>query len=549
MLRPIFAIALAVIVSGAALLPARATTLSSRLFQLDSSFGVGGKRTVDVGGPSWEDEPFDIVQQPDGKYIIAGKAMNQKTGNFDWTIIRFNADGSLDPTFGWGGVVLTDFYGGHDEAIALALQPDGKVVVAGFAGNPGPEAYPGCEENCISVPTDFAVVRYNPNGSRDYGFGWYGYVTIDFFGGQDMASAIAIQPDGKILVGGEAFRTSADADFAIARLNPNGSRDASFGWGGLVATSFSKGADAAYKLVLQPDGKIIAVGAAWSATTNNYDFALARYNTNGSLDPTFGWGGLVMTDFFGQTDVAFATAMQPDGKLVVGGLAQNPNTNSFDFAIARYNTNGSLDPAFASYGKPGVGTVDFAGGYDQIRWLMIQPDGKIVAVGHTVSPTTGFDFGVARFNTDGTLDPSFADGGKFSMDWYGENDGIHSGLLQPDGKLTVAGDIRNPNTNGDDFAVARYLVADPSWIEGAVSGLPSADFLAGTQPTIIAGLQQIDADIAANDAPGALSALATLRTHLDGCGSAPDAGDWVTNCGAQTQIRGLIDQVAAKLAS
>ncbi len=249
-------------------------------------------------------------------------------------------------------------------------------------------------------------------------------MTTDF-GGTDIANAVVLQSDGKIVAVGQD-----SSDFALARYNADGSLDSSFGTGGKVTTDFG-GSDAALAAVLQPDGKIVAVG------TSAADFALARYNTDGSLDTSFGTGGKVTTDF-GGTDQAWAAVLQPDGKIVAAGLA------SADFALARYNTNGSLDTSFGTGGKV---TTSFEGS-DQARAVVLQPDGKIVAVGWD----NGVEFALARYNTDGLLDSSFGTGGKVTTD-FGGSDAALAAVLQSDGKIVAVG-----FANTTDFALARYLI-------------------------------------------------------------------------------------------
>ncbi len=184
------------------------------------------------------------------------------------------------------------------------------------------------------------------SGDLDATFGTGGKVTTDFAGNDDEAHGIAVQADGKLVTVGVA-KTSRSNDFALARYNPNGSLDATFGTGGKVTTDFAGNDDAAFAVVLQSDGKIVVAGEA--KTSRNQDFALARYNANGSLDATFGTGGKVMTDFNGDDDAAFALVLQPDGKLVAAGEAKTSRNQ--DFALARYNANGSLDATFGTGGK------------------------------------------------------------------------------------------------------------------------------------------------------------------------------------------------------
>jgi uncharacterized delta-60 repeat protein len=333
------------------------------------------------------------------------------------------APGDLDPTFGSGGKVTTDV-GGSDGAQAVAIQGDGKVVAAGLGNFAGPGT------------GDFALARYNPDGSLDTSFGSGGKVTTDF-GGFDAASAVAIQPDGKIIAAGR----SGSGDFALARYNPDGSLDSSFGSGGKVTTDFG-GFDSAFGVALQADGKIVAAGQGASSG----DFALARYNPDGSLDPTFGSGGKVTTDF-APFEAATAVTIQADGKIVTTG-----STSSGDFALLRYKPDGSLDTSFGSGGIVST-TFGFASAFGGA--LALQPDGKIIAAGRA-----GTDFLLARFNpADGSLDSSFGSGGIATTSFGGAVfDAAFGVVLQPNGKIVAAGGTFNSfSPPAADFALARYM--------------------------------------------------------------------------------------------
>ena len=240
------------------------------------------------------------------------------------------ASGALDATFGIGGKVTTDFAGDSDEARGVVLQPDGKIVAAGAANTEG--------SRDRGSGGDFALARYNPNGALDATFGTGGKVTTDFNGDDDAAFGVVLQPDGKIVAAGAAKTSYRGQDFALARYNPNGTLDATFGTGGKVTTDFNGDDDAAFGVVLQPDGKIVAAGAA-KTSYRGQDFALARYNPNGTLDATFGTGGKVTTDFNGD-DAAFGVVLQPDGKIVAAGAANTEGSrdrgSGGDFALARY---------------------------------------------------------------------------------------------------------------------------------------------------------------------------------------------------------------------
>ncbi|WP_187645768.1 DUF11 domain-containing protein [Streptomyces sp. TRM49041] len=286
------------------------------------------------------------------------------------------APGDLDPTFGTGGMVTTHITGGVvDVAFGVAVQADGKIITVGGSFSPH--------------NSDFAVARYNTDGSLDTTFGTGGTVTTHFeddgtgnpWAGDDVAHGVAVQTDGKIVVVGSGAPGVA-TEFGLARYNTDGSLDTAFGTGGKVTTDFSSGA-VAFGVALQTDGKIVAVGSGLGG------FGLARYNIDGSLDTAFGTGGKVTTDFDGGA-TAFGMALQTDGKIVAAGLG-GPNDNR-DFALARFNSDGSLDTAFGTGGKV---TTDFDG--DAAAYgVAVQADGKIIAVGGN-----GWDFALARYQGDG----------------------------------------------------------------------------------------------------------------------------------------------------
>jgi uncharacterized delta-60 repeat protein len=332
---------------------------------LDPGFGTNGKATIKF--PGGFSEALAVVVQTDGRIVAAGH--NAGSGNSDFALARFNTNGSLDPTFGEAGKVTTDFSVTSDRPFALVLQPDGKVIAAGAVNNFG-----------------FGLARYNTDGSLDPSFGIGGKVTTPStsFAG---ALAAALQPNGKIVIAGIDLN-QIDRDFAIARFNSDGSIDPTFGTAGRVLTNFG-GSEAAHALVLQPDGKIIAAGGE-TLFTAQANFKLARYNSDGSLDSTFGSGGKVITDFFGNFDQANGLALQTDGKILAAGVATSSSPFNSVFALARYNTNGSLD---ATFGSSGLVATD-VGIADGANAVAIQPDGKIIAAGSNSNNVNPADFGL-----------------------------------------------------------------------------------------------------------------------------------------------------------
>jgi uncharacterized delta-60 repeat protein len=405
---------------------------------LDPSFGIGGMVTTDFGGTSAAVRA--VAVQPDGKILAAGSAYID--GVSDFALARYNRDGTLDASFGTGGTVTTpfDFPGNFDQVAAVVLQPDGKIVLAG---------------STVNVFANFALARFNSDGTLDASFGTGGIVTTNFGQVSAQAFSVAVQPDGKIVAAGYG-NIDGGEDFALARYNSNGTLDATFGTGGKVSTAFAGPPGQgfsyalAYSVALQRDGKIVAAGEAF--ISGGRDFALARYNTNGTLDATFGTGGMATTDFVSPNDLASSIAVQPDGRIVAAGAAGPFLNRRFDFALARYNSNGTLDASFGTGGK--AAKTDFAGFDDVPSSIALQGDGKIVVVGRT-SVGDNFDFALARYNSNGTLDTSFGTSGRVTTDFAGSTQVPTSVALQADGNIVVAGvaDINGQH----DFALARYV--------------------------------------------------------------------------------------------
>jgi uncharacterized delta-60 repeat protein len=401
-----------------------AVPAQARAGDLDPSFGTGGKVVTDIAGQL--DEALAVAVQANGKIVAAGRADESDVSALgDFALVRYRADGTLDPSFGTGGKVKLDFTGegGNDVVNALAVQANGRLVAAGYASS-----------------NLWALARFRQDGTLDPSFGTGGKVTTAL-GGQ--VRALAVQADGKLVAAG-----AAGSQFALARYLPDGTLDAGFGTGGVVTTDFPgvffAGANA---LAIQPDGKLVAAGHAATAA-----FALARYKTDGTLDAGFGTGGIVTTAFGGFFNQANALVVQDNGKLVAAG--QNFGETS-DFAVARYRANGTLDAGFGLGGKV---TTGFPGGATAAG-LVVQADGRLVAAG-TADPGTGTgrDFALVRYRPNGSLDPSFGAGGKVTTD-FGANglDRANALAVQADGRLVAAGSPNNNFGFGSDFGLARYL--------------------------------------------------------------------------------------------
>ena len=317
-------------------------------------------------------------------------------------------------------------------------------------------------------------------GDLDPTFGVGGMVTTDLKRSTDIANGMAIQTDGKLVVVGQTYRNNdfSNEDFAVARYNTDGTLDTTFGSRGRVRTDFPTLAAVASSVVIQPDGKIVVAGGAFPLFTFAGDFKVVRYNPDGSLDTSFGAGGIVTTFFPGDGSYAFAVALQSDGKIIAAGtdfVDFNPGDMSdTDFALARYNPDGSLDTTF---GTGGTVTTDFFGTEDDVFSVLIQSDGKIVAVGSANDPADFYDFAAVRYLSNGALDTTFGVGGKATTDFGRRGfDQALSGALQTDGKIVAAGFATSVDGIRENFAVARYTSSGVLDTTFSSDGLQQIDF-------------------------------------------------------------------------
>src|SRR5215217_4901169 len=412
---------------------------------LDPTFGTGGKVTTDLRRST--DIANAVAVQADGKLVAVGQTYkNNDFSNEDFAVARYNTDGTLDTTFGAMGRVKTDFPGLAAVPSSVVIQPDGKIVVAGGA-------FP-----LFTFLGDFKVVRYNSNGSLDSSFGDGGIVTTTFPEGS-YAFDVALQADGQIIAAGTVFvdfdpGESSNTDFALARYNPDGSPDATFGNGGQVSTDFLGLEDDAFSVLIQPDGKIVTVGSANDPATF-YDFAAVRYLSNGTLDTTFGMAGKVHTDFGDENfDRARSAALQLDGRIVAAGFAISQNGGVQNFAVARYTSNGILDTTFSGDGKT---QIDFGNCCQSATKVLLQSDGKIITVGGSNGESSEDDFLLARLNPRGSLDPTFGVSGQVRTSFGDLNGGANGAALQSDGKIVAVGFQATFSNQWSNFALARYL--------------------------------------------------------------------------------------------
>lgn len=462
----------------------RADALEGRLLltagDLDLTFGSGGyvltsPRVESQSAGYSNDQAFGGVEvQTDGKILVVGQSSKTSTTS-DWGVVRLTPSGSLDPTFGSGGRVLTTFpvAESRNQPHGTALQPDGKLVVVGTVVGSQTKV-----RGTTITDLDFCVVRYQPGGALDPSFGPNGsgevitkvstYQANPF----DFAQAIALQADGKIIVGGYARLSDTATQAAMVRYNGDGTLDPTFGVGGKVVATLNNASDWVKDLEVLPDGKILALGSTF----------LARYNANGSLDTSFGSGGTGVTvPNLGATGTLKLLSMvvQADGGVVAGGSV-NVGTNQ-NLALVRFTPAGVLDTSFAGTGA----FVRDLGGDDMFsaKGLRIQADGKILAAG--LSYNTPNKSVAARFLPNGTLDTSFATAGLVVRTFGVGGSTFDGSALQPDGKFVAVGAATSPDNNGTDadFLIARFL-GDPAPLQApsAVSQRTTTPILRSSWP-------------------------------------------------------------------
>jgi uncharacterized delta-60 repeat protein len=403
---------------------------------LDPGFGTGGKVTTEFDG--FTDFALSVLVEPDGGIIAAGLASASPFCCSRFALVRYLADGTLDASYGTGGKVTTPIL---DEStiVDIVRQADGMVVAAGWTG--------------AGLIQDLAVARYDISGNLDPGFGTDGITLLDT-GIVEVALAVGLQSDGKIVVAGQARSglSSNDGDYLLARFDTDGVLDPTFGSGGTVVSDFGT-PSFAQEMVVQPDDSLIVAGTV-----------LARYDADGTLDAAFGTGGSVPLD---ESD---GLVRQPDGKLVVSSALPA----GFGYALRRFNADGSLDTGFGS-----GGTASLAFGMDRVLplTLALQADGSLVVAGEA-SVGAKSHYASVRFTPAGAVDPTYAACGVLLTsfdDVAGRGSGASAAVVQPDGKIVVAGDAN------EDFGLARYTTTPVTPCTAASAG-KSALCLRTTNP-------------------------------------------------------------------
>ncbi len=418
---------------------------------LDGDFDADGIVITSIGNHN--DYCYDIDVQSDSKVLTVGTNNN---GTKDLiAVLRYNIDGTLDHSFGDEGIAFLNF-GPSNRGASLVIQPDGKILIGATITN--------------SFQFDFSVSRLNSDGTLDKTFGNSGQQSVDFSGNADFCRSIHLLSNSKILLTGTASN-GTDNDFAIARFNADGILDTTFAGIGKGKNFFNIGGDDyCESSAVLPDDKIILFG--YSNVDGNNDFVLVKLNPDGTVDETFGVNGKVVTEIGTKDDYGRSVAMQPDGKILTGGYASDGQT--FNFAAARFNPDGSPDNNFSFDGKltTSIGTSD-----DIANDILIQPDGKFILGGHSFNGADN-DIALIRYNNDGTLDHSFGSNGKVTSDINGTFDFGLTMTLQPDLRLLVGGHSYSDPSN-NDIAILRYLsglnvgLLDFSLLTDAVSIYPN----------------------------------------------------------------------------
>jgi uncharacterized delta-60 repeat protein len=416
------------LITGTILFLLSIITVGSNAQTLDTDFGTGGLVRTIVAG-----KVQAIARQNDGKIITAGTSYLDISNHFQ--LMRFNADGKVDSTFGLNGVVQTPI-NFMSSAEAIVIQPDGKIVVGG-----------NYQTGDFANIYHLVIVRYKPNGSPDSTFGTNGMVTPEP-GYVDELSDLKLQADGKIVIGG-AIASINNLDFTsflVGRFNNNGTLDVNFGTGGFTTTPVSFISEVK-RIALLSDGSIIAAGQSGLYDSPNPDyrnFAIAKYNAQGNLDVSFGTNGFVETDVMtGAADFLQSLAVQPDGKIIVAGSLE---TNHY---LVRYQSNGSLDNTFGTNGKSIHTSIPGS------LHLTLRNDGKILTTVSMTGNGASTDFMMNGYLSNGGVDASFGTNGTLLTDFpsaipEGSNDASSCMLITPDGKMVVAG------TSEGSIALAGY---------------------------------------------------------------------------------------------
>jgi len=422
--------------------------------ELDGSFGDKGVTITDAGSET--DALSSVVIQSNGKIVAGGQS--SRNGINQFALIRYVKDGTVDTSYGSQGLVITNF-GNACNINSIALQTDNKIVAAGNYNN--------------GSAGDFAIARYLNTGALDPSFNGNGEVTSNF-GNSDNASSVAIQEDGKIVVGGYYTDPSYNSHFEIARYTANGSLDSSFNGSGVTGTNFGTNDEYLAAIALQSNGEIIAGGYAYNGEGAS-EFALARFHVNGLADSSFGTNGQVVDPVASNDyDILNCLTIAPNGQILSGGYTET-NTNNL-FTISRFNINGSLD---SSFGSDGNLLGYYPGNARYYDGAMVQNDGKIVVNGYTYAGGPTSDYFLTRFKQDGSTDLAYGNNGIASTNGY-------NAVMQTDGKV-VESNYYSGST-GSEIILSRYNTNGSPDLTYGTNGIVLSDFFGGSEsygPTAI----------------------------------------------------------------
>jgi uncharacterized delta-60 repeat protein len=382
---------------------------------IDSTYGKNGfSANVEMINPA-------AALQSDGKIVVVGATT---TSNSDFIAARFDTSGKFDLSFGDKGVRVTDAGSETDVLSSVAIQANGKIVAGGQTSRGG--------------INQFAMIRYDKDGTIDSSYGSQGLV-ITNFGGACNINSIALQTDNKVVAAG-TFNNGSTTDFAIARYLKNGALDTTFNENGEVTSNFGN-SDNAISVAIDTTGKII-VGGYYTDPSDNSHFEIARYTANGSLDPSFNGSGVTGTTFGSNREYLSAIALQSNGEIIAGGNVFGAQSSYSELAFARFNVDGSIDNSFGTSGQ----TLDPMGSndYDYLYFLTIAPNGQIFSGGYTLSNNLG-SFSLVILNPSGSLDSSFAADGNLLFYYPGNDIGYLTAMVQNNGKIVVTGTTSEPS--------------------------------------------------------------------------------------------------------
>ncbi|MBL7810297.1 MAG: T9SS type A sorting domain-containing protein [Saprospiraceae bacterium] len=411
---------------------------------LDTSFAQQGWSTVDLN--TFESTQAFAVQ-PDGKIVAVGFTEKDDTSKF--SILRYLPNGSIDTTFGNKGVHLASFFPHINIAQAVALQSDGKIVVAGYTAN---------HQLTTNNNEELVVMRLNPDGQPDNTFGTNGAVILNI-GFNERPVSIRLLSDGSMLIVGNVFY-GKNSRFFIYKLSSSGNVDMNFGANGYKLVYIVNGLwNYCQAMEILPDGKILLAGEVKTAIESS--FAIIRLNSDGGYDTSFSGDGKATFNISPQNDGAQAMLLLPDDKILLAGYASDDNDKTH-IALLRINSDGTLDNTFGNGGT----VLDQTGtDYAAVADLCLTPMGNIIVAGTANRYPSYFDFFLLKYKTDGTLDDGFGNQGITFTDYDGHYDGISDAQILPEGKILVAGTGVNTSNSISEYLLAQYWLGESTGTE------------------------------------------------------------------------------------